>query len=499
MLAQKSANSSHDPVILVIDDDPLVSVVVRRAMEGTTHELHTALDGRTGVSEVANRRPDLIVLDNILPDGLGVDVVGSIHEQAPEVPILFVTARGSGSTAIEAMKLCAFDYLPKPLEPAKLRRQIQRALSLRRMLRSDQHDTTEANAQTVSEDAPNGEAAVSEALVGECPAMQAVFKAIGKVAMLDVAVLLRGEHGTGKEAIAREIHSHSVGADGPFVRVHCPGLDEAKLEEELFGKHDSATGQVTRGRFAEAAGGTLLLQEIGQMPLATQALLLQALRDGVYEPVGAAQPEPVKCRVLAITSDDLEALARSGGFRSDLYYTLSSFVITLPPLRQRHGDLPLLVAHSVNKLKHITKSFGVARPIVSEEAMRALCSHVWPGNIDELESVLKRALVEQKGHLLLAADLQQAMSSDPLLVASENPSDSKFTTDWIAFAEMRIESGADTLHADAIAETERKLFGRVLRHTGGNQAQAARLLGITRASLRKKLRMYGMTAQQPED
>ncbi|MEM9186326.1 MAG: sigma-54 dependent transcriptional regulator [Planctomycetota bacterium] len=483
------------PTILVIDDDPLVSVVVRRALDGVQHRLHSALDGQTGVQEVVTKQPDLIVLDNVLPDGLGVDVVGRIHELSPDVPILFVTARGSGSTAIEAMKLSAFDYLPKPLEPTKLRRQIHRALSLRQLLREDKAaEAPGPIATAIARQEP-----INDALVGECPAMQAVFKAIGKVAMLDVTVLLRGEHGTGKEAIAREIHKHSLGAEGPFVRLHCPGLDEGRLEEELFGREPGVGGDPIAGKLAEAAGGTLLLQEIGRLPLSIQSRILQAIRDGVYENIGGSQPLPLKCRVVAITSEDLEELVRVGEFRSDLYYALSSFVITLPPLRQRHGDLPLLVNHSLRKLRHITDGFNIERPIVSDEAMRVLCSHIWPGNIDELESVLKRVLVEQKGHILLAGDLQQAFTGDPVVAATETPTVAKFTTDWASFTEMRIDGGGDTLHAEAIAETERKLFSRVLRHTGGNQAQAARLLGITRASLRKKLRIYGMTAQQPED
>lgn len=496
MVVEPLPNADSCPVVLVIDDDPLVSVVVRRALDGVVHRMHTALDGETGLREVIDKAPDLVVLDNVLPDGLGVNVVAKIHEHAPDVPILFITARGSGSTAIEAMKLCAFDYLPKPLEPAKLRQQIQRALSLRELLQNDSRASL-GNPSAAPTDPPAEP--VSDALVGECPAMQAVFKAIGKVALLDVTVLLRGEHGTGKEAIAREIHKHSRYSSGPFVRLHCQGLDETRLEEELFGREATSTSEELPGRIAEAAGGTLLLQEIGRLPMAIQARLLQAIRDGLYQPAGSIRTHSLNCRLLAITSDDLETLVRNGDFRSDLYYALSSFVITLPPLRQRRGDLPLLVQHSIGKLKAIASGFNIERPMVSDEAMRALCNHVWPGNIDELESVLKRALVEQKGHLLLAGDLLQLMSGDPVLASAEDTADTKFTTDWAAFAQMRIETGGDTLHADAVAETERKLFARVLRHTGGNQAHAARLLGITRASLRKKLRLYGMTAQQPDE
>ena len=254
--AISTASEGHpQPVVLVIDDDPLVSVVVRRALDGVDHRLHTALTGADGVREVAARSPDLIVLDNILPDGLGVDVLGRIHELAPGVPVLFVTARGSGSTAIEAMKLSAFDYLPKPLEPAKLRSQIHRALSLRRLLTEDTEASNVGAAVAFQNAFAKEGEPTPDALVGECPPMQAVFKAIGKVATQEVAVLLRGEHGTGKEAIAREIHRHSHRADKPFMKLHCPGLDEQRLEAELFGSPGSpGAHRRSHGRDAAPAG-----------------------------------------------------------------------------------------------------------------------------------------------------------------------------------------------------------------------------------------------------
>ncbi|TWT31086.1 Nitrogen assimilation regulatory protein [Posidoniimonas corsicana] len=479
------------PSVLVIDDDPLISVVVRRALEGINHRMRTALDGKLGLDAISTEQPDVIVLDNVLPDGLGVEVLEQIHQLAPNVPVLFVTARGSGSTAIEAMKLCAFDYLPKPLDPPKLKSQIRRALSLRQLIQSD--PTLSHSGDARSADAPTEPPPTSDALVGECPAMQSVFKAIGKVASQNVAVLLRGEHGTGKEAIAREIHFHSQRKTGPLVKIHCPAFEERQLELEIFGTESQP------GKIEEAAGGTLVLQEIGGLGLSLQSKLLPLFRDGAYLPVGGAAPRRADCRVISITGEPLEARVRSGDFRSDLYYTLGAFVITLPPLRQRRGDLPLLIAHSLNKLRPIYKEFGVEQPRVSEAAMQSLCSHVWPGNIDELESVLKRALVEQKGHILLAADLRDVLSGDPVVQPSEESDDGQYTTDWVSFAQLRIDGGTDTLHADAIEEAERKLFARVLSHTGGNQAHAARLLGITRASLRKKLRMYSMAPKPSGD
>lgn len=479
---------SATPVILVIDDDPLVSVVVRRALEGLEHRLFTAPDAATGVAEVEAKRPDLVVLDNLLPDGLGMEVIAQIHAVAPNVPVLFTTGRGSSGDAIEAMKRSAFDYLPKPLDPPRVRVHIDRALALRRLLRN------ENLAQPAGRSQPSPPATVRaepSRLVGDCPAMQSVFKSIGRVSAQEVTVLIRGEHGTGKEATAREIHRHSRRAEGPLVSFACRGLDERRLDEELFGASDRTTG-----RLADAAGGTLVLHGVSRLTLPMQEKLLGVVRDGAYETAsGGGTLRSVGCRLIAITTDDLEARSRAGEFRSDLYYLLSSFVINLPPIRQRHGDLRLLVENSLSRLRPIAEGFGVREPSVSDEAMRTLGAHLWPGNLDELDSVLRRALVEQNGNILLADDLIRAVPGDSVVAASANRGDDRTTTDWAAFADIRIEAGSDTLHADAVAEAEQKLFARLLRHTSGNQSRAAQILGITRASLRKKLRQYGMVAK----
>ena len=460
-------------------------------MERIAHRMFSAHDGDSGIREIEQRRPDLIVLDNLLPDCLGIDVLNRIHELAPNVPVIFVTARGSGSTAIEAMKLSAFEYLPKPLDPSKLRRQVERALALRSLLQTnvDKQYPLDAFPPLHQVDYLN-EPRVSDALVGECPAMQQVFKAVGKVAMQNVPVLLRGEHGTGKEAMAREIHQHSRFSQGPIVKVYCPGRTDLQFEQELLGHADCP------GALQQAAGGTLILQEIGTLGLASQGLLLQVLREGGNSTSPDSGSSALPCRIMAITTDDLEAAVRNGTLRSDFYYMLNSFVITLPPLRQRHGDIPLLISHTLEKLSHIAAGFGIEQTRVSDDAMAVLCKHLWPGNIDELESVLKRAMVEQKGHILVAEDMKRAMAVEAVVTTQTEHENSAQATNWSSFVQLRIDSGTDTLHSEAIEEMERKLFNLVLSHTSGNQAQAARILGITRASLRKKLRIYSMQPHQ---
>lgn len=468
--------------VLVVDDDPLVTVIVRRAMEGVDCQLHSAGDAQGGLDAIKQFSPDLVVLDNILPDASGVDVLQQIHRLAPALPVIFVTACGTGSTAIEAMKLSAFDYLSKPLDPQMLRGQLRRALAYRSLAEAD---PSEALTTSVVPEP------LSNSLVGECPAMQMVFKSVGLVAGQNVTVFIQGEHGTGKESIAREIHKHSRYSDGPVLKLQCLGVSEGRLiEQDLFGHGSNA------GLLEEAEGGTLLIKGISHLPLSAQSKLLQVLRDGVFRRLGETAQRKLGCRIVAISIGPLDTRVRRGEFRSDLYYALGSFVISLPPLRKRRGDIPLLAAHILEKLRPIHESFGVSKPRVSAEAMQALSEHLWPGNIDELEAILKRTLVEQKGHVLLAADLRKALGVTAAAITEQSDT-KRFATDWTSFTRLRIEAGTDMLHADATEEMERNLFSRVLLHTEGNQAQAARILGITRASLRKRLRQYNMSARQP--
>lgn len=462
-------------------------------MEGQPHRLSTAPDCAIGLSELEKSEPDVVILGSTLPDGSGLDLISRIHASAPESPVLFIANRGSGATAIEALKRSAYDYLPKPLEPPKLRTRIDRALSHRRLMLEVRQVSQLERRLAPNELAPQLTQPAS--LVGDCPAMQRVFKSIGKVAAHDVAVLIRGEHGTGKEEVAREIHTHSARAAGPLISFACRGLDERRIEKALFGESKDQPGRID-----QAKGGTLVLQGISGLAMPMQGKLLRVIREGVYEPGSGGGPtRPIQCRLIAITTDDLEAKARAGEFRSDLYYALSSFVITLPPIRQRHGDLRLLVENSLAKLRPIAEAFDIDRPKVSDAVMNVLGAHLWPGNIDELDSVLKRAMIEQKGNVLLPDQLIDAVAGESVIATQASDDTDRQATNWATFTDLRVESDSDTLYADAIAEVERKLFARVLHHTRGNQAQASRFLGITRASLRKKLRQHGMSAKPPDE
>lgn len=472
--------------VLLIDDDPLASVVVREALHESGVQVVARLTGTEGIAYAQHEQPDVIVLDHLLPDTSGIEVLASLQRDVPTCPIVFATSDKTGGTAIQAMKLGAFDYLTKPFELGRLRSLVERATQLSATLRTP--------ARELSALEPLSEAAGQ--LVGECPAMQSVFKAIGTVAMHDVSVLLAGEQGTGKETVARAIHENSRATAGPFVKLHCPSYDPDQLEQQLFGEVSLNASATNRGRLAQAHGGTLLLEEVGALPLPTQGRLLNVLREGVIESEAGGSPTPLDFRMIASTSTELEGLVRAGVLRSDLYYMLSSFVIRLPPLRQRVGDLPLLIEQLLANLV-TNNSAGESIPLViTDESLQQLCSHTWPGNIDELQSVLRRATVESKGGIALPETFVKAIGRDPVVSQDNDEYSSIYTTDWDIFARHRIERGADSLYQEATLETDRKLLARVLEHTEGNQAHASRILGITRTSLRKKLRQAQLVVQQ---
>ena len=331
-------------------------------------------------------------------------------------------------------------------------------------------------------------------LVGETPPMQEVFKAIGKSAGLNIPVLIRGENGTGKESVARAIHDHSAFSAGPFIKLHCPAFDEPRFEAELFGIHDARGHNSQIGKIQLAAEGTLMLQEIGNLPLSMQTKILQAVREGVFDPIGSETSMPVRCRVLMTSSQDLERRAREGHMRADLYYLLSAFVIALPPLRQRRDDLPLLIDHLLKHSDSQGSGDPTDTPQVSQEALERLCKHTWPGNIDELYSALKRSLIDAKGNTILADTLNESLTREPVLEESRDRENGS-RTDWSTFVDLRVDAGVSDLYSDALSEMERRLLPRILQHTSGNQAQAAKILGITRTSLRKKLRQLNINVQ----
>lgn len=473
------------PRVVVIDDDPLLLRMVKGVLDPDRFTVTTAETGRSGIESVKQTRPDVVVLDNVLPDLDGLLVLQQIRQLDGQLPILFITAHRSSQTAIEAMKCGAFDYLSKPLDLEKLEEQVEHAVESRRLMR----------VPVVLGDSPEANELAGDSLVGRSVAMQEVYKAIGRVAQQDVPVLVSGEPGTGKELVARAIYQHGPRASAPFLTVKCADFTGPWLESELFGHEEGAfVGAQSKriGKFEQCEGGLLLLDEVGQTSPALQSKLFRLLSEQKFERVGGSAPITANVGLIATTSQSLEKLMDAGQFRADLYYLLSSFTIHLPPVRERVDDLPLLVDHFVKRLSHITRSFSSDIIRVSPEALQLLTQYRWPGNLDEMQSVLRRALIETKG-AVLASDFLTRTLTLPLAQSDYLTSLPRGShTDWQQFCAHRLAAGTEDLYAQAVAEMEMHLLERVLSSTNGNQARAAKILGITRGNLRKKIRTLGI-------
>lgn len=440
-------------------------------------------EARAGIDLLHQREFDTIVLDVMLPDMSGLHAMAEIREIDTKIPVIFITAGGESDTAIEAMKLGAYDYLMKPLDRDQVRALVSQALEIRELMdrRVELHQPSTAD---------------GDALVGRCPAMQQVYKSIGRVASQDVTVMIQGESGTGKELVARAIYQHSQRADGPFLAINCAAIPEALLESELFGHEKGAfTGADRRriGKFEQCHGGTLFLDEIGDMTPSTQSKVLRVLQQQQFERLGGTETIETDVRIIAASHRDLDELVSQGTFRGDLFYRLNVFEICLPPLRERTSDLPLLLQHFLARFRRDLKKEVNS---ITPEAMDMLLNYGWPGNVREFQSVIKRALIVATGPVLLPEFLQTAMQSS----RGDRSADTSAAFDPMLdqFIRQRISDGSENLHADAIERLERRLFTLVLRHTDGNKLQAARILGITRSTLRNKIGLLGIDQQEAE-
>jgi two-component system nitrogen regulation response regulator GlnG len=466
------------PTLLVVDDEPAILLAFRRAFTAGAVELLTAATAADGLALAEKHHPDAVILDIQLPDLTGLEALRRLRALDPRCPVIFITGKSTTDTAIEAMKLGAYEYLLKPLELAQLRQVVERALAISRLMRVP---AVVAEADPVDDRA--------DALLGRCPVMQEVYKAIGRVADTDVTVLITGESGTGKELVARVLYGHSRRASGPFLAINCAALPEQLVESELFGHEKGAfTGAERRriGKFEQCSGGTVFLDEVGDLAPLAQSKLLRLLQERTFERVGGNETLHADVRILAATNRDLEAAVADGLFRQDLYYRLSGYTIHLPPLRERGDDLTLLIRHYVRRF---SRELGKGVTSLSAEALACLQSYAWPGNIRELQSALKQALLQATGSILVPEFLPPILGQ-PAPSAGPTPdgADQVFT----AFIDDRLEAGTTRLYHEAVRHMERQLLSHVLRHTGGNQLRAAKLLGITRGSLRTKLRDLGL-------
>ncbi|MFO0878596.1 MAG: sigma-54 dependent transcriptional regulator [Gemmataceae bacterium] len=468
--------------LLLIDDEPGIQHAIRKAFHPPDFVTLTARTAGEGLGRLASDRPDVILLDVHLPDADGLQAFDRIRQVDGRTPVIMITGHGTTELAIEAMKRGAFDYLLKPLQYDQLRSLIQRACTSSRLM---------SVPAVVAEEGTFPDQA--DALIGRCPAIQEVYKAIGRVAATEATVLILGDSGTGKELVARAIYQHSRRADRPFLAINCGALPENLIESELFGHERGAFTGADRkriGRFEQCNGGTLFLDEIGEMPLLAQVKLLRVLQEQRFERVGGNETVRTDCRVIAATNADLEGLISLGKFRSDLYFRLNVFSIRLPPLRERGDDLDLLVDYY---LARFARELDRPCPVLPEESRRLLRRYPWPGNIRELQSVLKQAFLSSSGGVLLPEliVLPRSRFEPPPPVG-----EARRGNDWEEFIQGLIDSGSHDIYAACLEQMERPLLMKVLQHTQGNQLRAAELLGITRGSLRHKLRALGITVER---
>jgi nitrogen regulation protein NR(I) len=478
------------PRLLVIDDEPNVLYSLEKSLRSDVLEVLTASTAKEGIELAQQRRPDAVLLDVRLSDMYGLDAFDCLRRIDPRLPIVVITAYATTETAIEAMKRGAFEYLLKPVDFHRLREVVDKALELSRL----RHVPAVFEQQEAVQDGP------VDRIVGTSPAMQEVYKAIGRVALLDVTVLIVGESGTGKELVARALYQHSRRADKPFLAINCAALPESLLESELFGHERGAfTGADRRriGKFEQAHQGTLFLDEIGDMALSTQAKMLRLLQEQRFERLGGNETIQTDVRVIAATNHDLEAAVAAGQFRQDLLYRLNGFTIHLPPLRERRDDLPLLVDHF---LRGFNRELNRQVRSVAPEAMRLLEAYPWPGNVRELQSTIRYALVHAAGEVLTPECLPEGLrdwnagtSAVPVGGTGVAPV-SGF--DLAGHVQRLLHSGETDIYRKACEAADRVILEALLRHTRGNQVQASELLGISRTTLRAKMKALGMIVEK---
>jgi two-component system nitrogen regulation response regulator GlnG len=458
-------------ILLVNDDLGSMTEQVRGAIS-LDHRVEVACPGAGCLEQIAADPPEVILLDCPLADRTGFAVFDAVRGAAPRTPIIFLAHSTAADHAIEAMKRGAFDYLFEPLDPAELQRTVDEALEVASRLR-----------EPVPHSVPVSDEDISGTIIGACPAMREVYKAIGRVAARDVPVLITGESGTGKELVARAVHQHSRRTGSPFSALNCAAVPENLLESELFGHEKGAfTGADRRrvGRFEQCHGGTLFLDEIGDMPAALQAKMLRVLQEQSFERVGGGETIATDVRIISATHRDLKARSVDGTFRADLYYRLGVFTVHLPPLRDRADDLPLLVRYF---LLRFGSELGRDVRDICPIALARLRQYSWPGNLRELQSVLKQALLRTTGSTLLPSAL-------PALAERIVPAEpEKVSRDELNhFVRRRVTDGSENLLEEARLELDRVLLPLVMELTRGNQLRAARVLGVARQTLRRRLR-----------
>jgi two-component system nitrogen regulation response regulator GlnG len=496
--------------LLLVDDEADVQYSFRRILDSSEIELTTASSGEEALTTIPRLKPDLVIMDVRMGGITGLETLRKLRQIDSKVPVIMMTAYGTTQTAIEAMKLGAYDYLLKPFDVPKLKEIVFSALKAAR----DMKRVVSYQPLLESEDYEVG-------VVGRSEPMQKVFKLIGQLAASDATALITGESGTGKELVARAIYHHSKRSENPFLAINCAAIPENLLESELFGHEKGAfTGANHQrvGKFEQCNGGTLFLDEIGDMSLPTQTKILRVLQNGTFERVGGNQAVKVDVRVIAATNKPLEKAVADREFREDLFYRLNVVRMEIPPLRERREDIRLLVNYFLKKIaqKQPPKS-------IAQEAVDFLEQYSWPGNVRELENVIQRAIVVTKGEVILPVDLPatilqslpravqggaaQTGVPNAVMGAAGGPglgavvggnslsAPSPGELDLAAIGRILFAWARKSASLKVIPAVERELIINALAETKGNQVQAAKLLGITRATLRKRVEKFKITQE----
>jgi two-component system nitrogen regulation response regulator GlnG len=466
--------------ILVADDEDSIRWVLEKALGEIGHQVRAASCGSEALAQLRNGGIDVAFVDLRMPDMDGLAVLRQAREAGVTTPIVIVTAQNTMDNAIDAMKQGAFDYITKPFNIDEVVAVAARALEMARLSKDLNRLHTEFR----------GRFELGVAIVGTSPGMQEIYKTIGRVTNTDATVLIQGESGTGKDLVAKVLHYHSQRWSGPFIALNCSAIPRELLESELFGHERGAfTGATEQrpGKFELAQGGTLLLDEIGDMPLELQAKLLRVLQEREVTRLGGREVIPVDCRIIASTNKPLQRAVQEGQFREDLFFRLNVVPIRVPPLRERRSDIPDLVDFFLDK---INREMGTEIRALSDAAREMLMRHDWPGNVRELENTLIRSAVLASGPTLMPRDLALAGAETPLATAGATARRDRSLEELVDDAldeYFRPGSEPKDLYAMVIERVERPLIERALRHTAGNQLQAAAILGINRNTLRKKI------------
>lgn len=480
------------PEALVVDDDRTIREMVRRSLDKIDVEMIPSASAEEALEVIRTASPEVVLLDIMLPVVSGLDVFREIRKLDRRLPVLFITSSSESHVAIEAMQLGAFDYLPKPLDLPKMNDLVLKAIETRRLM-------------NIPVALPVGDKKRSngDQFVGRSPQMLEVFKSIGRVAAENVNVLIRGESGTGKELVARAIYQHSPRSNESFMAVNCAALTETLLESELFGYEKGAFTGADRqriGKFEQCNGGTIFLDEVGDMSQLTQGKVLRLLQEQKFERVGGNKTIETDVRIIAATNRNLEEMVKKGTFREDLFYRLNGMTISLPPLRERGNDISLLVEHYLNEACYEmgrTETEGI-----SSDALDLLMKYHWPGNVRELQSVVRQSLLNSTSPIIvpsfLPEEVSNHISSDAVPFEQEAPPEDSGMplSDLQEFVDQRLAAQTKNLYSETLEAMERYLLTRVLNETAGNQTRAAEILGITRGKIRDRIAQFGISLEK---